>query len=284
MGDIKKMFNQVQITTLDRAYHWFLWRDGNSDLPAKDYQWERLPFGDKSAPDLGISALHFVANNYAYINIYSFATHVLKDCCYMDDIAFSVNNEHEAIKIKDEVNTILSSGKFSVKGWHSNSKLVDEFSDAATIDVLGHVWDKQLDLFKVKYSALKLPKIVTKRIILSTIAKLWDPLEILSPVTINLRIFMQSLWQSKLSWDEPIHTNFLVEITKKLNEVNKLQEFWVNRCIQLILCTQSIELHGFCDAGEQAYGAVIWLRYPTSENNFSLRFVTAKAFVAPVKK
>ena len=35
-----------------------------------------------------------------YINIYSFATHVLKDCCYMDDIAFSVNNEHQAIKIK----------------------------------------------------------------------------------------------------------------------------------------------------------------------------------------
>ena len=130
MGDIKKMFNQVQITTLDRAYHRFLWRDGNSDLPAKDYQWKRLPFGDKSAPDLAISTLHFVANNY--INIYSFATHVLKDCCYMDDIAFSVNNEHEAIKVKDKVNTILSSGKFSVKGWHSNSKLVDEFSNAAT--------------------------------------------------------------------------------------------------------------------------------------------------------
>ena len=130
--------------------------------------------------------------------------------------------------------------------------MVDEFSDAATTDVLGHVWDKQLDLFKVKYSALKLSKIVTKRIILSTIAKLWDPLGILAPVTINLRIFMQSLWQSKLSWDEPIHTNFLVEITKKLNKVNKLQEFWVNRCIQPIPCRQSIKLHGFRDAGEQS--------------------------------
>ena len=152
MGDIKKMFNQVQITALDRAYHRFHWRHGNSDLPAKDYQWKRLSFDDKSAPDLAISTLHFVANDY--INIYSFATHVLKDCCYMDDIAFSVNNEHEAIKIKKEVNTILSSGKFSVKGWHSNSKLVDEFSDTAATDVLGHVWDKQLDLLKVKYSPL----------------------------------------------------------------------------------------------------------------------------------
>ena len=111
----------------------------------------------------------------------------------MDDIAFSANNEHEGIKIKEELNTILYLRKFSVKGWCSNSKLIDEFSDAAATDVLGHVWDKQFDLFKVKYSALKLPKIVTKRIILSTIAKLWNPLGILAPVTINLRIFMQSL-------------------------------------------------------------------------------------------
>ena len=139
--------------------------------------------------------------------------HVLKNCCYMENIVFSVNNKHEKIKIK-EVNTILFLEKFSVKGWHSNSKLVDEFSDTAATNVLGHVWDKQLDHLKVKYSALKLPKIATKLIILSTIAKLWDPLGILAPITINLCIFIQSLWQSKLSWDEPTHTNFLVEVPK----------------------------------------------------------------------
>ena len=158
----------------------------------------------------------------------------------MDNIAFSVNNKHEAIKVKEEMNTILFSGKFSVKGWHSNSKLVDEFSDTAATNVQGYVWDKQLDLLKVKYSAPKLPKIVTKWIIFSTTAVLREPLGILAPVTINLRIFMQSLWQFKLSWDEPIHINFLVEITKNLNEVNKVQEFWVSCCIQPIPCTQFI--------------------------------------------
>ena len=110
----------------------------------------------------------------------------------MENIVFSVNNKHEKIKIK-EVNTILFLEKFSVKGGHSNSKLVDEFSDTAATNVLGHVWDKQLDRLKVKYSALKLPKIATKQIILSTIEKLWDPLGILAPITINLCIFIQSL-------------------------------------------------------------------------------------------
>ena len=129
MGDIKKMFNQVQISSSDRAYHRFLWRDGDSNAPAKDYQWKRLPFGDKSAPDLAISALHFIADEH--INNYPFAAHVLKDCCYMDNIAFSINSEHTAIQTKEEVNAILSSGKFSVKSSHSNSKLADEFPDSA---------------------------------------------------------------------------------------------------------------------------------------------------------
>ena len=40
-GDIKKMFNQVQIAPHDRAYHRFLWRKGNSKLPVKHYQWKR---------------------------------------------------------------------------------------------------------------------------------------------------------------------------------------------------------------------------------------------------
>ena len=47
--------------------------------------------------------------------------------------------------------------------------------------------------------------------------------------------------------------------------------------------TGNAELHGFCDGGEQAYGAAIWLRWPTSDG-FVLRFVAAKSFVAPIKR
>ena len=43
------------------------------------------------------------------------------------------------------------------------------------------------------------------------------------------------------------------------------------------------ELHGFCDAREQSYGAVIWLRWPSGQT-YDLRFVASKAYVAPLKK
>ena len=61
-GDIRKMFNQVQIAPEDWLYHRFLWRNGNTSEQAKDFHWTRLPFGDRPAPDLSISALRFLAN------------------------------------------------------------------------------------------------------------------------------------------------------------------------------------------------------------------------------
>ena len=36
-GDIRKMFNQVQIAPEDRLYHRFLWRNGNTSEQAKDF-------------------------------------------------------------------------------------------------------------------------------------------------------------------------------------------------------------------------------------------------------
>ena len=51
-GDISKMFNQIEMYPVDQKYHRFLWRDGQENADPKGYQWLRIPFGDKSSPDL----------------------------------------------------------------------------------------------------------------------------------------------------------------------------------------------------------------------------------------
>ena len=45
---------------------------------------------------------------------------------------------------------------------------------------------------------------VTKRTILSLVAKIWDPLGMLSPVSLAFRIDLQDLWRRGVSWDEPL--------------------------------------------------------------------------------
>ena len=97
------------------------------------------------------------------------------------------------------------------------------------------------------------------------------------------RKLTQSLWSRNLTWDEPVDEDTASEFVKQMEDIDQLQSFWFNRCIISTPSNDLIELHGFCDAGEQAYGAVIWLRYP-SEQTFTVNFVTAKAYVAPVKK
>ena len=184
----------------------------------------------------------------------------------MDDLAFSVNYEKCAVKTKDEIHTILSSGSFKVKGWHSNLNTVDEFPDSDVTDVLGHLWNKSEDKFKLKFSTLTLPETLTKRTILSTIAKLWDPLGILAPVTLSLRILMQSLWSVQLSWDDPVDCTTRTELKKQFEDINCLQDFWIDRCIKPNCNSGPFELHGFCDAGEKAYGAVVWMRCLTSDD------------------
>ena len=47
----------------------------------------------------------------------------------------------------------------------------------------------------------------TKRLIVSVIAKLYDPLGWLTPVVIAAKCLMQQLWFQKLQWDEPLPTD-----------------------------------------------------------------------------
>ena len=47
---------------------------------------------------------------------------------------------------------------------------------------------------------------------------------------------------------------------------------------------QSIQLHGFCDASQQAYAAVVYIRTMYSDHSPTCILVTAKTKVAPVKQ
>ena len=281
VGDIKKMFNQIQISLTDRVYHRFLWRDNLSVKYPSDFQWKRLPFGDRPAPDLSISALHFLADKHS--REFPVASHMIKHHSYVDDLASSFSTDRDAFLAKRDVNAVLATASFEIKGWHSNSKEIDEYPSETTTTVLGHHWDKSSDMLKPKLPIMTISEPITKRIILSLISQLWDPLGIFSPIGLKLRLLMQSLWAHKLSWDEQVDNETKSTFLCLLKEVKTLQQFQITRGLRPAEALNEAELHGFCDGGELAYGAVIWLRWQTT-NGIFLRFVVAKSFVAPVKR
>ena len=68
----------------------------------------------------------------------------------------------------------------------------------------------------------------------------------------------------------------------KMCEMKKLQNFKITRCLKPEGVTGSPQLHGFSDGGNEAYGTCVFIRWPTP-SGIQIRFVAAKAFVAPLK-
>ena len=70
-----------------------------------------------------------------------------------------------------------------------------------------------------------------------------------------------------------------------INELSLLSSIQVPRCYYRLKQTPvSVQLHGFSDASELAYAAVVYIRCDYGENDVETRLVTAKSRVAPLKR
>ncbi|GFY08360.1 uncharacterized protein TNCV_1357661 [Trichonephila clavipes] len=99
--------------------------------------------------------------------------------------------------------------------------------------------------------------IVTKKSVISTIARIFDPLGLIGPVITRAKILLQSLWQLKqLDWNDPLPSN-LVSYWKSF--IDALQSINCLDIPRYCLQDKSIrtELHGFSDSSEKAYDALI---------------------------
>ena len=98
----------------------------------------------------------------------------------------------------------------------------------AAQNVLGLGWDPRLDQLQVVASEKLMNEAnwkFSKRNALALISSLFDPLGLLSPLSITGRIFMQSLWKTKVNWDEPPSEEYVKALTDILREFQQAGEF-----------------------------------------------------------
>ena len=135
-GDIRQFFNQVGLDIHDQRFHRFLWRNGDPFQPVRILQWLRVLFGDKPSPDMATYALRFLATKYQ--EEYPQGAAKLEDTTYVDDVGYSERDEESAGQVQIEVDRILEKGKFSIKVWNSNSRVVDQNPEESEVEYLGH--------------------------------------------------------------------------------------------------------------------------------------------------
>ena len=65
-------------------------------------------------------------------------------------------------------------------------------------------------------------KSLTKRNCLACVAQLWDPISLVTPATIELRIHLQELWSARYSWDEILPEQIQTKWRKNVQTLNQL--------------------------------------------------------------
>ena len=95
--DIKEMYLQIRIPVEDRSYFRFLWRDLEPQRKANVYEFERIVFGDASAP----FRAQFVSQENTEIckAEFALAAETIKESTYMDDSLDSVRTDNTAIEL-----------------------------------------------------------------------------------------------------------------------------------------------------------------------------------------
>lgn len=266
VADVEKMFNQVQIAEQDRDFHRFLWG-------GVDYRWKRLPFGDKSAPDLSIYCLLYLAEEHR--EDCPRGAKVISQQTYMDDIAGSCSTSEEAEEVIHEIDRILASGKFNVKEWNSNDPRLDT-SEEEDSSLLGIPWNKAADTLGVLIPESTDAE-VTRRSALSAIAKIWDPLGILAPAVVELKTMLQDLWDTRYGWDTPLGERLSERWREGLARLSQFGDTSIPRTLNSPTTASRLDI--FCDASANAFGAAMWVTAADGER----RFVQAKTMVAPLK-
>ncbi|KAJ8985407.1 hypothetical protein NQ317_017034, partial [Molorchus minor] len=132
-----------------------------------------------------------------------------------------------SIRLRREVSKILSDAGFTLRKWSSNDSAILKnelkinnlpeyyITDDTCVKTLGLYWKSDSDVLHFAIDIGSKTERVTKRHILSTICKIFDPLGLLCPFIILAKIILQQLWRLKLQWDESVPIDLYTQIKKK---------------------------------------------------------------------
>jgi len=289
--DIEKMYRQILVTPGDRRYQRILWRSSTSE-PVREFELTTVTYGLACAPFLAIRTLRQLADDEKLR--FPRGSIALRRDCYVDDIITGASSRVDAIELQHELRQLCMAGGFPLRKWAANhSEILSGIPPEHRLTTNSHTWEHEehntlglrwLPADDVFAFAIETRTIVTftKRRVLAETARLFDPLGWLSPVVMRAKILLQSTWLRKLEWDDPLPSPDAQQWRLFFEDLPKLKLIRVTRWLGCDSGRPSLELHGFADASERGYAAVVYLRV-TETSTCSVHLLAAKSKVAPLR-
>jgi hypothetical protein len=231
-GDLRKAFLQVRISSGDRdvlRFHWL--KDINTD-EIQTLRFTRALFGLTSSPFLlgGVIQQHLESWHPKHPAVVD----EIDKSLYVDDLVSGATTTEKASQLKDKATEIFQDATFDLHKWQSNDKELETPSSSKQEDetyakeqlgiptkengkLLGLDWNKEKDTISISFPSDKAES--SKRGILSKIARVYDPLGLVSPRTLAGKLLYREACDRKLGWDAPLNESLAKRWEKWENEL-----------------------------------------------------------------
>ena len=289
-ADIESMFNQVMVPAEDRDALRFLWY---TDDHVTQYRMTTHLFGgiwSSSVASYALQQCSLACDD-------EFIKHHILNSFYVDDLVASVKSVEEVCSLINTLkNTLLSRG-FNLRKYVVNdedlmnqipsidrSDSIDtNFSYEGDLKALGMAWDVNSDEFYFRLGQ-NVRYVHTKAGMLSVVASIFNPLGLVSPITITGMMLFQDATRLKIGWKEELSEELNKKWVDWLHTLSSLTLVRFSRCVKPSHYDDAfMELHIFCDASERAYGCSLYLRCVNKFGNIHISLICSKNKLAPLK-
>ena len=114
-----------------------------------------------------------------------------------------------------------------------------------------------------------------KRDVISYANQYYDPLGLIVPVEVKMRIFLQNLWNQRYSWEQSFSIS--PELVQQWDMLRADCETVLTKSFPRSVCNNEVaDIHVFCDASKYIYGAVVFI-ISTGKGKNRAELVKAKA-------
>ncbi|XP_075155734.1 uncharacterized protein LOC142229085 [Haematobia irritans] len=193
---IEKMYRQILVDERDRNLQLILWRD-NPGEPVRHFQLNTVTYGTSSAPYLATRCLQRLATTR--MEKYPLGATILKQDFYVDDGMSGSDSLVAAKEMQSQLTSLLKEAGFKLRKWCANHRqLLQDIPqddqevnldfENASIKALGLIWSPASDQFCLRTN-LQPVSVITKRSVISDVARIYDPLGIAGPVVVAAKIF-----------------------------------------------------------------------------------------------
>ncbi|CAO4366807.1 unnamed protein product [Caenorhabditis nigoni] len=285
-SDIEKAFHQIRLQMEDRDYTRFVWlkdwKKGAVQGNFVTYRFKRIPFGMACSPFLlAASILTYMERYPAEIN------KKIEENLYVDNLLFLTNKEEELPGLYEESKKAAVQWGMNLREYQTNSEKtrdkipIEDRAPDKPNKMLGMLFDAKNDTL-----TLNIPSppegVPSKRELQSFLARIYDPLGVVSPITVRLKLFIQSLWKTNTGWKEKIPKG-TVKIWEAIKKEYQDTQYIMKRQLTERYDFERAKLIIFSDASKSSFGVAAYVRYEYTDGSVSTKLLMSKSRVKPLK-